>query len=112
MKTRKKLLVMAAVFGVVALCAASAHAGWNLATVTQAGPGWGTTYLRLTQASHPGNQNGLFTDKWFKPRTDSVKEMLATALTAKTNNEHVWFFSDFSGTYPYIKALYMGPPPE
>ncbi|MDY6987011.1 MAG: hypothetical protein SWQ30_03045 [Thermodesulfobacteriota bacterium] len=111
MKTRQKLLVMVAVFGIAAFFAASAHAGWNLCSVVQVGPGWGTSYIRLTQEAYAGNEDDPFTDKWFRPRTDSVKEMLATALTAKTNNEQVWMNTEMEGTYPYIRALYMGTPP-
>jgi hypothetical protein len=111
MKTRKKLLVMVAVFAMVAIFAASAQAGWNLCTVIQTGPGWGTSYIRLSQEPCDQNHDGTFADKWFRPRSDSVREMLATALTAKTNNEQVWMYSDMAGTYPELKALYLGAPP-
>ncbi|MDY6987312.1 MAG: hypothetical protein SWQ30_04570 [Thermodesulfobacteriota bacterium] len=110
MKTRTIILAVAAVFSMVALFGASAHAGWNVCTVVQAGPGWGTSYIRLTQESSPKNDDPAFTNKWFKARTDSVNEMLATALTAKTNNEQVWMCSDMLGPYPELKAMYLGPP--
>jgi len=106
MKTRKRFLVMVAVVGMVALFAASAHAGWHLCTVVQVGPGWGNTYVRLTP-----DGGGFPDNQWFRPRSDSVKEMLATALTAMANGEKVLINSTLAGDYPEIKAMYMGTPP-
>jgi hypothetical protein len=108
MKTRKMFLVMVAVFGMVALFAGSTHAAppWYTCTVIQVGPGWGTNYIRMT------DDGGAFTDKWFRPRSDAVKEMLATALTAKSNGEKVYIYTDLSGTYPVINAMYLGEPPS
>ena len=111
MKTKKMILVMAAVCSMVALFGVSAHAGWNLCTVTQTGAGWGSCYIRMTQEPCDLNQDPPFTTKWFIPRSDSLNEMLATALTARSNNEQVWMYSDMSGTYPELKALYLGAPP-
>jgi hypothetical protein len=108
MKTRKMLLVMAAVFSMVALFTVSAHAAppWYTCTIMQVGPGWGTTYMMMT------DDGGAFTNKWFRPRSDAVKEMLATALTAKSNGEKVYIYTDLGGTYPVINAMYLGEPPS
>jgi hypothetical protein len=106
MKARKMLLIILAVCGVVAFMAVSAHAAaaWYVCSVVEAGPGWGTTYVRLT------DQGTAFTDKWFKPRSDSTKEALATAFTAAANGTLVRINADINaGTYPTLNAIYLQP---
>jgi hypothetical protein len=85
MKRRRMILTTLALCFMLSLVAASAHAAaaWYTCSVVEAGPGWGATYIRLT------DQGTAFTDKWFKPRSDSTKEALATAFTAASNGVFV-----------------------
>jgi len=111
MKPSKKLLVMVAVFGMVAFLAVTAHAAqWYYCQVVQAGPGWGQSYIMLTHS--PSSGSPLFVNKWFYPRSDLTNEMLATALTALANNQTVYIGTNSNlGTSSYgkLEAIYLQP---
>lgn len=96
-----------AICSVISLFAVSAHAyTWHTCQVVQAGPGWGKTYIMLTDTD---GTSPAFQDQWFQPRNDLIKEMLATALTAMTGGQYVRVCTDLKGTYPYLQALYLQP---
>jgi len=107
MKVKKMLVMMVAVFSMVALLAVNAHAArqWYTCTIVDAGPTWGGVYLRLT------DDGGAFYEKWFQFRPDQEKEMLATALTAMSNNMKVKALIDLDDGHwaPQILGFRLAP---
>jgi len=76
---------------------------WVNGYVTYAGPGWGTVYITLKDASNPES----FTAKWFIAQPGQEREMLATALTALANGNMVVCYVDADVVYSYIRAIYI-----
>ena len=111
MKTRKNLLVMVAMLGMLALFAASAHAAnaWYTCTVVNVGPSFGGYYVYLDDEGTAFETAGK---AWFRLRVGQQKEMLATALTAMSNSEFVWVNVDIAlAGEPMLNAMYLGPAP-
>jgi len=107
MKAKKMFLVMVVVLSMVAVFAVAAHAGgWYTCTVNMAGAGWGThCYIKLSDTA----ATPAFENRWFVPLDSQKKEMLATALTAMTNNMNVLVYIDATTQYSIIRAIYLSP---
>ena len=102
MKVKKIFLMMVVAFSMVALFAINIYAAqWYTCTVVMAGPGYGSTYVLLT------DKNRTFTNRWFRALSTQQKEILATALTAMTNNVKVKVGLDDSTAYSSIRAMYL-----
>ena len=75
---------------------------WYSCYVENVGPAFGRVYIALTDTS------SSFQQKWFLAPTGQEKEMLATALTAISNEKVVSVYTDLSiSPYPTILAIYM-----
>ncbi len=110
MKARRVLVVMVALCGMMALLVSSSYAAnaWYTCQVTEAGPGWGDTYIRMDDVDTPG---GWADSKWFKCKDAEEKQALATAFTAMSNGQSVRINVDLnSGSYPLINAIYLQGP--
>ena len=104
MRVKKMFLAMVVVFSLVAVFAVAARAGWYTCTVNMAGPGWGThCYIKLSDTA----ATPAFENRWFVALSSQKKEMLATALTAMTNNMNVWVHIDSPNAYSIIRAMYL-----
>jgi len=102
MRVKKVFVTMVVVLSMVAVFAVAAHAGgWYTCTVKMAGPAWGRTYVMLSAT------DDTFTNRWFKTSYTRQKEMLATALTAITNNMNVSVYLDSVDPYSTIYAMYL-----
>jgi len=76
---------------------------WYYCKIEMVGPAFGRVYIALTDTS------SSFINKWFLASTGQEKEILATVLTAITNEKAVYVYTDLSiSPYPSILALYMG----
>ncbi len=110
MKTSKVLVVMAALCGMMAWLASSGYAAnaWYTCQVTEAGPGWGDTYIRLDDVDTPGGWEG---SRWFKCKDADANQTLATAFTAMSTGQDVRINADINkGTYPLLNAVYLQGP--
>ena len=105
MKAKKMFLAMVVVLSMLAVFAVSVHAGaWYTCTVNMAGAGWGTNcYIKLSDTA----ATPAFENRWFVALSSQKKEMLATALTAMTNNMNVWVHIDSPNAYSIIRAMYL-----
>lgn len=104
---KRAFLAMVLVFSIMAVFAVSVHAsGWYTCTVVMAGAGWGSNcYIKLSDtASTPA-----FTNTWFIALPARKKEMLATALTAMSNNMKVLVHLSSENEYFTINAMYLSP---
>ncbi|MCD6533359.1 MAG: hypothetical protein J7L25_04715 [Deltaproteobacteria bacterium] len=81
-----------------------ADSNWYICSVDLAGPGKSGTFVQLTdQAETP-----VFVDKWFTFPPESLREMLAVALTAINADKKVAVAVDLdSATYPVIEFFYL-----
>ncbi len=107
MKQRKMFLMMSALCCMVIFAAGNVYAAnaWYTCQVTEAGPGWGDTYIRLDDVDTPGGWAGSM---WFKCKLAEAKQCLATAFTAMSNGQNVRINADLnSGTYPVLNAIYL-----
>ena len=107
MKAKKMFITMVVALSMVAVFAVAAHAGgWYTCTVNMAGAGWGThCYIKLSDTA----ATPAFENRWFVPLDSQKKEMLATALTAMTNNMNVLVYIDATTQYSIIRAIYLSP---
>jgi len=105
MRVKKMFITMVVVLSMLAVFAVSAHAGaWYTCTVNMAGAGWGThCYIKLSDTAATPD----FENKWFVALDSQEKEMLATALTAMTNNMQVKVYISSSSPYSIIRAMYL-----
>ena len=81
----------------------AAVTGWHTCDVVRTGAGWGNHYVALTCPTGP------FSNKWHIMKADQKDAMLATALSAATNNDNVQVYISsliVSGYYE-IQALYL-----
>jgi hypothetical protein len=106
MKTKKLGLITAIALAMIFLFALNASAAWFTCTVTMAGPGGSSNiYIRLTDnAGTPA-----FVDRWFLANAQQKNEILATALTALTNNMAVTVNLSSTAQYSIINNLYLCP---
>ncbi len=82
---------------------------WFQCDVVRVGPGWSNTiYIAMS------DRGGNFTNRWYKAQDGLKKEMLETALVAKSNGIRVQTFLGESGNtdpdpapYTVISALYL-----
>ena len=105
MKTKKLGLITVIVLSTVFIFALNASAGWYTCTVTMVGPGGGVNYIQMTDTASPA----AFESRWFIANSARSEEMLATALTAISNNMNVTV--NISGTvrFSYIYNIYIRP---
>jgi hypothetical protein len=74
---------------------------WYTCNVNMTGPGGDSVFVQLTSSP-------AFTNKWFLVPTSNAKEILATALTAISNEKQVYVCADLSQSgYPTIFAFYI-----
>ena len=105
MRVKKVFLAMVLVFSMMAVFVVSVHAGeWYTCTVNMAGAGWGKhCYIKLSDTA----DSPAFKNTWFIARDSQKKEMLATALTAMTNNMNVVVYISSPTPYSIIHAMYV-----
>ena len=104
MRVKKVFVMMVVVLSMLAVFAVAARAGWYTCTVKMAGAGWGThCYIKLSDTAATPD----FENKWFVALDSQEKEMLATALTAMTNNMQVKVYISSSSPYSIIRAMYL-----
>jgi len=73
---------------------------WYTATIVNAGPGWGATFICLTSS-------GNFTNKYMVTRSDQPKDQLAVALTAISLGKSVMVYADPTLATPTVQAIYI-----
>ena len=107
MKAREVFLMMLALCCMVIFSTGHVYAAnqWYECTVSEAGPGWGATYIRLVNVDSPAAWGGA---KWFKCKDAEAKQCLATAFTAMSNVQNVRINADLnSSNYPLLNAMYL-----
>jgi hypothetical protein len=105
MKRKTLILTLIIAIGVVLFSGGSANAeeGWFICTVDAAGPNQSGIYISLTDTSY----TQAFKKKWFRSPDNRSNEMLATALTAMTNNMKVSVVVDSNQVYGDINIMYL-----
>ena len=101
MKRKNLILTLLIAFSLVLSSGAGANAGWFICTVDAAGPTQSGIYISLSDIS------GTFEKKWFRCPDNVSNEMLATALTAMTNNMKVSVEADSDQVYGNINIMYL-----
>lgn len=81
-----------------------ADSSWYICSVDLAGPGKTGTFVKLTDQS----ETPVFVEKWFTFPPESLREMLAVALTAINADKKVVISVDLDcATYPVIDFFYL-----
>ena len=110
MKLRKIFSIAVVTLGLVALITASVGAAesWYYNVTVEAvgafsNDDWNACWISLTNQDNPGAYTGV----WFKLHTDFSKQMLATALTAKSAGAKVWALVDFDAPNSFAYAIML-----
>jgi hypothetical protein len=103
MKRKNVIIIFLMALGVILFSGVSANAGWFICTVDVAGPTQSGIYVCLTDTSYPQ----AFKQKWFRCPDNLSNEMLATALTAMTNNMKISVEADSDQAYGSINIMYL-----
>ena len=105
MKRKSLVITLLIALGVVLSSGVSANAaeGWFVCTIDAAGPNQSGIYVSLTDTASPQ----AFKQKWFRCPDNRSNEMLATALTAMTNNMKVSVDVDPEQVYGDINIMYL-----
>lgn len=106
MKALKIALVLIAVVCILpALCVKEAKAdAWVTCNINLVGQAWDTVYVQLTDAT--GTQPAV-NQTWYVLNPTYVKELLATALTAMTNNKQVKVYVNNIADGGTVYTMYM-----
>ena len=105
MKRSKAILLALTIFGLLTLSAmnANAEATWYICSVNMAGPGYGATYVQLTDTA----TSPTFTRTWFILPASQSNAYLATALTAISSNMTVGIYVDLSTSPATLTSMYL-----
>ncbi len=109
MKLLKGILMVLVLCGMLAICNTKAYAagGWYTCSVVAAGPGWGVTYIKLTDTS----SSPAFTNQWCNIPAAQANAFLSIALAAMSSNANVQVYLDTSaianGSYPTLSTMYL-----